>query len=233
MTLRMPHRAYRGRIAYLHDAKGLRGHEDLHVTVQPDGSRSVRAACEMYDIELLRDVTYTVDGAWRPVDSYVRLVSHGRFVGAAWFRFDDEGAECEGWTAGDGRFSQRVDLGRRPTVFVPHPICTDGWQASAYDFSRGPGVQRLDACTNSSPRADGGSGPMIGTGWKRLEYVGDETVTVPAGTFQARHMRILHEAESWPPLEFWVAGEDFLFLRMRWDLLATTYELVELAGETR
>ena len=38
---------------------------------------------------------------------------------------------------------------------------------------------------------------------------------------------------AWPPLEFWVAGSDFLLLRLRWDLLETTYDLVALDGNAR
>ena len=38
---------------------------------------------------------------------------------------------------------------------------------------------------------------------------------------------------AWPPLEFWVAGEDCQLLRLRWDLLETTYELVAVDGDCR
>jgi hypothetical protein len=230
------HRTYRGRIAYTHDGHGETGREWFTVTVMPDGERTVRATCEMDDEALLRDVTYTVDGRWRPQDAYVRLVQHGAHTGSAWFRFDERGAECEAWTRADGRVRQRVDLPRWPTMFAPHPLVTDGWQAAAYRYSAGPGTQRLEHCTNSSPRPDGASGPMLGVVWKDLEYVGDERVTVAAGTFDARHLRIhprAHGMAAWPPLEFWVAGGDFLLLRMRWNLLQSTYELVHLDGDAR
>lgn len=229
----LPHRTLRGRIVYRHDRHGETGRERFAVTVHGDGARTLRAECEMDDEQLLRDVTYSVDPAWRPLDAFVRLVRHDRFVGSAWFRFDDAGAECEAWTAAEGRLRQRVDLPRRPTVFAPHPLVADGWQASAYDFARGPGLQRLEHCTNSSPRPDGGSGPAIGVVFKDLEYLGDERVTVAAGSFIARHMKIHPRAPGmahWPPLEFWVTGEDHLLLRMRWDLLESSYELVEIEG---
>jgi hypothetical protein len=232
----MRHRTLRGRIDYLHDQQGERGREWFTITAHADGARTLRAQCEMDDEDLLRDVTYSVDARWRPLDAFVRLVRQDQFVGSAWFRFHDRGAECEAFTVADGRTSQRVELERRPTLFAAHPLVGDGWQAAAYDFSRGPGRQRLELCTNSSSRPDGGSGPSLGVVHKDLEFVGEETVTVPAGRFRARRMRIhplMPAMAHWPPLEFWVAGEDNLLVRMRWDLLESSYDLVELEGELR
>lgn len=228
-------RVYRGRIAYLRDGRGELGREWFTVSVNAE-QRTVRAYCEMDDIALTRDVTYTVDGAWRPLDAFVRLTKAERFVGASAFWFDEQGVDCEGFTASDGRFSQRVNLPRRSTLFAPHPLVTDGWQAAAFDYSRGVGRQRLEWCTNSSPEPDGGTGPNVGVVYKDLEYCGDERVTVAAGTFLARRMKIhplMNEMANWPPLEFWVAGTDFLMVKMRWDLLKSTYELVKLRGETQ
>jgi len=69
----MNHRSYRGRVDYIHDDIGERGREWFSVTVQPDGMRTLRSQCEMDDTRILRDVIYTVDGQWRPIDSYVRI----------------------------------------------------------------------------------------------------------------------------------------------------------------
>lgn len=229
-------RNYHGLIRYIHDRDGERGHEWFHVSVQPDGARTLQAHCEMDDEELLRDVSYSLDQQWRPHDAYVRLVRHGQFQGSASFRFDDRGVQCDAFTRTQGSVRQRRDLGCRPLVFAPHPLQSDGWQASAYDFRRGPGRQRLDPCANSSSQPDGGSGPLIGIVHKDLEYVGDETLVVAGRTWQARHMRIhplMASMSHWTPLEFWVAGEDFQFLRMRWDLLHSTYELSEISGNCR
>ena len=233
---KMPGRNYRGHIRYLHDRHGERGREWFSVSVERDGSRLLRAQCEMDDEQLQRDVSYAVDGAWQPSEAYVRLVQQGVLTGSAWFLFDALGVSCEALTAAEGRVSQRRNLGCRPRVFAPHPLQSDGWQAAAFDFSRGPSRQRLDPCANSSARHDGASGPLIGIVHKDLEYVGDERITVAAGSFTARHMRIhplMPSMAHWTPLEFWVTGEDFQILRMRWDLLESTYELAEISGDWR
>ena len=43
----MNHATYRGKIVYRTDGKGEEGREFFSVTVQPDGSRTLRALCEM------------------------------------------------------------------------------------------------------------------------------------------------------------------------------------------
>ena len=81
---------------------------------------------------------------------------------------------------------------------------------------------------------DGGSEPMVGVVYKDLEYVGDEDTEVAAGRFHVRHVRIhpvMGAMASWPPLDLWVAGEDFLLTRLRWDLLSTTCELTQVDGD--
>ena len=69
----MRHRTFRGKLSYRHDTKGETGREWFNVNVQPDGSRTHRAHCEMDDDGVLRDVVTTMDARWYPKDAYVRL----------------------------------------------------------------------------------------------------------------------------------------------------------------
>lgn len=230
--MQMARRTYSGRIVYLHDTHGETGREDFSVSVYASG-RTVRATCELDDEDLLRDVTYSVDAAWLPVDAYVRLCVHDRARGVAWYRFRDDGVECEQWRPDTGRSRQFVSMPVRARLFAPHPLVVDGWQGRAFDFASGPGRQRLTDCANSSSTPDGSTGPLACVVYKDLEYLGRESVSTPAGTFECRHMKIhpvMAEMAAWPPLEFWVAGADWLLVRMRWDLLESTYELIELDG---
>ena len=92
----MNHRSYRGKMLYLTDGLGEMGREWFHVTVQPDGSRTLRATCEMDDDRLLRDVVMTVSKNWYPVDAFVRLSIVEKLVGSSWFNFTDGTAGCFG-----------------------------------------------------------------------------------------------------------------------------------------
>lgn len=227
-------RRYAGRVSYRHDTRGETGREWFSVTVGANGERTLRAECQMDDERLQRDVVYTVDADWRPLDAYVRLAVDGRQTGSAMFRFDANGATCSGVNAADGAFRQRVDLPRHPTLFAPHPVVSDAWQAAAWPVGRPPGRIRLEHCTNSSSRPDGGSGPRLEVVYKDLEYVGQGRCETPVGGFTAEHFRIhpvMGAMAAWPPLELWVTPRDRLLLRLRWELLQSTYELVELDGD--
>jgi hypothetical protein len=52
----MKHRSYKGKLLYLTDGQGEMGRETFHVTIQPDGTRTMRATCEMDDDRLISDV---------------------------------------------------------------------------------------------------------------------------------------------------------------------------------
>ncbi len=225
----MKHRTIRGRIDYIRDHAGTSGREWFTVTVQPNGDRTLRSQCEMDDVDLLRDVVQTVDGEWRPVDSFVRLTQRGAFMGAGWFHFTDQAVECEAYTVAEGRASQVIETGERVRIFASHPLMTDGWQCAAFDHGSSEATQKIAPWANSSPRPDGGSGPLAAVGHKIIDYVGEETVSVPAGTFDCRHYRLHTSNPDAPPLETWVTGDDRQFVRMHWDLLESEYVLAEFS----
>lgn len=229
----MNQRTLRGKIIYIGDSLGERGREWFTVTVQPDGSRTLRSRCEIDDAEInhtrvLRDVIYTLDGKWRPQDAFVRLNVDGDFMGSAWFRFTETLVECEGFTANEGRFSQRLPVSSWPRSFGPHPVVCDIWHLGGWDWGSGETTQSWQAIM-SSPLPNGASGPMIGDSRFSAEYLGEERITVPAGTFDCHHFAfpLSHEPE-YSPEHVWYTGDDMTFVKIRWDYSKTSYELVEL-----
>ncbi len=226
----MKHRTYGGKLLYLTDGTGEMGREWFTVTVYGDGSRTLRARCEMDDDQLLRDVTNTVGPDWRPRDAFVRLTFEDEFVGSGWYRFGEHLAECEAWTAVEGRVSYRRDLEQRPPSLGAHPVCCDTWHtAAAWHQDPSPGVTRLERIAMTSFLPNGGSGPELVFTDLDVEYRGEEEITGPAGTFATRHFASFRAgaAKDRPPVEVWAFSDDFVPARLRWDLLGQTYELVE------
>ena len=66
-------------------------------------------------------------------------------------------------------------------------------------------------------------------GFLSRKYIGDERIDVAAGSFETGHFQFL--VADKPPIEIWATGSDFIPVRMRWDLLKQSYELVELEGD--
>jgi hypothetical protein len=154
-------------------------------------------------------------------------------MGSGWFRFHPEYAECEANTKLEGRVSQRMDLQRRLLTFQNHAIACDAWHLRLYDRSKGPGVQGIQQILLSSPDHRGATGPMLFSIGIGVEYVGEETCAVGAGTFDAYHFRFVASPglpQEHPPYDVWCTADgDFLFLKGAvGGYMQTYYELVEL-----
>ena len=241
-----PHRTIKGHIHYTSDKPGRqgqeRGREHYTITVHGDGRRTLRAHCEIDDApNVLRDVVLTLDRQWRTRDAFVRLSVGDQTVGSSWFLFSDDHAECVGWTQERGRISERVDYDRQPAIFGTHPIQGDAWHLHSVDRSQGPRVQVYDRFLMSSLDHRGATGPSLvwhDAGMK-VEYVGEERVTVGAGSFDAWHFCYgerdsgrmgSNETGEHPPYEVWVtADDDFILLKAQVSgYMMTRYELVNL-----
>jgi hypothetical protein len=233
----MTHRTLIGRIQYLSekpDRRGKeRGREIFTMTGHGDGSRTLTAHCEIDDPPaVVRDVSMTVDRSWYSQDSFVRLTVGGKFMGSGWFRFAERMAECQTFTAGEGRLNQRIACDSRVRAFGNHAISSDGWLMNAYDLSRGKGQVRIERAMVSSPDHRGATGPLIFQLSFGIGYLGLERLTVGAGTFDAHHFQVLAPEipEEHPPYDVWTTSDgDFIFLKGRvTGYMQTYYELVSL-----
>jgi hypothetical protein len=223
-------RSYRGTVRYMTGARE-NGRETFSVTVQPDGLRTMRVQCEMDDDRLLRDVTITVDATWRPVTAFVQLTIAERLVGATWYRFSAEAAIAEGFTAGEGRISQRFALTRPADAFVAHPIHGDAWNLARLRAAGGRAVGTPDFASSLLP--NGGSGPTLvpfPKDYLAFAMVGGETVKTPAGSFAAEHFTMTVVPKK-KVMDVWAFGEDCIPVRMATE--GRTYELVDLSGDPR
>lgn len=237
--LQRDHRMVRGTIRYTSKKPDRmdqeRGREYFTINVHSDGKRTCIAHCEIDDRpSVMRDITYSLDEDWYPMDCFVRIAVNDRFMGSGWFRFGPDYAECETYTALDGRVTQRMDTNGRLMTFQNHAIVCDAWHMRLFDRSKaGQGVQSIDEMLLSSPDHRGATGPMLFRIGFGVEYVGEENIDVEAGNFDALHFRFVSSPglpEAHPPYDIWCTNDgDFMFLRG--DIggyMQTFYELVEL-----
>jgi hypothetical protein len=223
----MQHRTIRFKVLYLGE-QGEWGREWCTITVHGNGDRTIRALCEIDDKEILRDATYTVDRDFAPKDCFVRLTIKDRFVGSTWFRFDGAHGEAEGYTAAEGRSSQRVGFPSPPVSMVVHPVSVDLWHWARIELDESRGMQLCAPLATCSFSPYGDTGPILGPYTMRAKFLGRERVKVRAGTFDCLRATYL-KADGTPSLETWCTDDgDRLIVKMDWRPFASQFELVEL-----
>lgn len=230
----MDHRAIRGRLDYVTDDVGVTGKEWFTISVHSDGARTLRSLTAMDDDKVLRDVTYSVDAQWRPLDCFIRLTINDRFQGSGWFRFSSDVVECESFTVDGGRISQRWPVEGRIPLFVNHSVASDCWVNALIDKSKKGETQTFYPRLASSALGNGGSGPMLGNtttvtpepGKLSLDYIAEEEIEVPAGSFLCD--RVSLNRGKIPRFETWSHGPDHIPVQARYDYRKKFYVLASL-----
>ena len=233
------HRTLRGTIVYTSKKPERldqpRGIEHFTFTKHGDGKTTLRAHCviEEPDPMVMRDIIYSLDADNRPMDCHVRLTVGDQFMGSGWFRFGPDFIECESYGPTIGRVSQRVELTRPIDGFGTHPIVADGYLLGTMTWT--PGQRRTIHVKLPSPDHRGATPPLIAEVNIDAIYLGDETVTVKAGTFAARHFQFVDDGGSGmtgqhPPYDVWITDDaDAIFLKGGvGGYMQTWYELVSL-----
>lgn len=235
----MVHKTITGKILYTSKKPGRegqeRGREYFTWTKHTDGSRTMRALCEIDEPAptVLRDITYSLDANDMPTDCFVRLMIGDKFMGAGLFRITPEFVECESFGPLIGRVSQKMPVGGDFDGFGTHPIAGDAYITKKIDKTKGAHDRKFRTFL-PSPDHRGATPPLIAETNIYLGYVGDETVTVAAGTFEASHYRFTDPhgdmAGGHPDYDVWVtADDDAIFLKGGvGGYMQTWYELVEL-----
>ena len=236
--LQRDHRSVRGTIRYTSnkpDRVGQeRGREYFMINVHADGKRTCIAHCEIDDRpSVMRDIAYSLDQDWYPTDCFVRLAVNDQFTGSGWFRFGPDFAECETWTAIEGRVTQTMPTNGRLRSFQNHAIQCDAWHLRLYDRHHRRGVQTIEEMLLSSPDHRGATGPLLFRAGLCIDFVGEEKLEVGAGKFDALHFKFVSAPGlpiEHPPYDIWcTADDDYIFLKgVIGGYMQTYYELVEL-----
>ncbi len=223
----MNYRTLAGRIDYVTDDVGVRGAENFYITIHEDGSRVLRACCEMHDEVLVRDVLLALDANFAPLRANVHLMVGGRFHGVGDYQFESGAVHFQGQRSGEAVVTKTVALDSPAPSFGSHSVQNDAWAYGAFDRHRDGAAECVIAgIPITSKLPNGGDGPTVILAEHRHRYVGEEQITVPAGQFQCRHYQFLFD--DWPAIDYWVHGPDYLMVKCRWDLLRQSYILTEL-----
>jgi hypothetical protein len=241
----MQHRTVSGTICYTSKKPEMmdqeRGREWFSFTHHGDGSIIFRARCEIEEPAptVLRDIIYHLDGQGVPQNLHVHLTVGDQFMGSGWINHvaHEQGGtlNCESMGPDIGRLSQSLSYQGAIDGFGTHPIAGDGFTTRCMDVSKGPHRRQIRVFL-PSPDHRGATPPMLAEVHIGLEYVGDEEVTVQAGTFACHHFRFVDDegpgmgGVPHPHYDMWVtADDDHIFVKGGvGGYMQTYYELTSL-----
>lgn len=194
-----------------------RGQERFQLLVHPDGTRTMMMWHDLTAKGAQFTVVLTVDAGFQPREAYVKYWNDGRYKGSTFFRREGDIMTGEADGAA-GRRSQRVTLPARFSMGT-HPVAGDGWHTANADSTRS-GVQEvallsLEAGSDVTKPILGQIVPL------KVERLGEESVTVPAGTFATTHYRLAGIND------IWVTGPDLLVVKSEIPARGLRYSLVE------
>lgn len=224
--MRQPLPVATGRVSYRARSDGTEwGFEEWRITRDASGGRMMAAHCEMRfpgaeagaggAEDVVRDSVLSVLADFHPRDAFVRIMRAGRLTGTGWFLFTDETAICEAWNEEDGRVSQTMEIARPLRGFGIHAVQGDGWLGATFPYDKGPGhIHFFGRNLLHSLHHFGATGPSLVTSGSGLEYVGEETVEVPAGTFDCHRIRFVGLTNDHPAYDMWLTRDgDYLYVK--------------------
>ncbi|MBU3672370.1 MAG: hypothetical protein FGM43_07440 [Sinobacteraceae bacterium] len=200
----------------------VQGSERFMLTRHPDGSRSLQMRADLRSRGSLFDVYLHVDAGFRPVTAFANYWTGGVLKGAGYFQIEGDALRAMSRGPASGSQTRATAVPARFSIGA-HPVSGDGWHTAHYDMAA-RGVQTLNLYS-----VDAGADltkPVLGTLLPlSVEYLGDERVTVPAGTFDAQRFRLAGLND------LWVYGPDRLVVKSELPRRGIRYVLVALARE--
>lgn len=188
---------------YEEDGETLRGEEYFRMIAHGDGSRTMMITKNMFSNDRQHNITMRVDPMFRPIEAYASYWYPDGFKGSVRVTVDRDQLHATSWGP-VGRTEHEV-LVPEALAIVSHGEGLNAWSASVQDpKDTQPGVSARELARTSyfiSPVKDG-DGPVLGKLTPAtLTRVGEETITVPAGTFETIHY-------STGALEIWAMKGD-------------------------
>lgn len=171
-----------------------RGGERFELAVHVDGSRTVSISSDLTSRNAWFTVVLRSAADFRPLEAYADYWNGGVHKGSGLFRVEGERvfAESRGKTSGVQRSETVV-----PARFSigAHPVSADGWHTASHDATK-PGKQQISLYSVEAG-ADPAK-PVLGTLVSLdIEFLGEETIEVPAGRFETRRYRLAGMNDLW------------------------------------
>lgn len=176
---------------YEEDGTTLRGQEFFRMIAHPDGHRTMVVSKNMFSNDRQHNIVMRVDETFRPVDVFANYNYPVGYKGSVRVTVDGDLLQASSFGP-IGRTDHEVRVPQALAV-ITHAEGLNAWNSSVMDpddesAHSGP-VTMARTSYFISPVRDG-DGPVLGNIRRaELTRVGEETITVPAGTFDTIHYR--------------------------------------------
>ena len=194
------------------------GQERWTITVHSDGTRILRSFLDQSIKGTQINLVLRVQDDFRPIDAFASVYSRGKFLGSGFYVVEGDILNVS-VNAPGGYFTDKVNLPERYSLLL-HPIAADGWHYAYYDKTIG-GPQMTSLCTLGAA----GRSVHCAVFPIRLEFLGHETITVPAGTFETEHYAFGQVTEVW------IAGRDKIMIQHEYKVRGSRHQLAAIDGE--
>ena len=186
------------------DSDLIRGRETWTLSVHPDGTRTLQAFVDNQAAGHQTSAILRVDESLRPLDAFADFWRDGEYGGAGRYRVDGDTLHAS-ISGPRGLATHTIAVPARFSVRL-HPVIMEGWQVWPYERSReGPQIHPMyNVVTIGKPTV-----PGIGILREHeIDYLGSESITVPAGTYQTDHYTFNDGR-----YHIWLWGEDSILIR--------------------
>ncbi|MEQ8509048.1 MAG: hypothetical protein RIB43_08595 [Rhodospirillaceae bacterium] len=196
-----------------------RGWERFHMNVYTDGSR----AMNMWHDLSARDAQFTVilrvNDAFRPQEAFLSYWVANGFKGSTLIRVEDATLSASA-NGPAGLHNQTLTV---PATFSigTHPVSADGWHLASDSGENG--AEQTSKIYSLEASADLTKPPLGTLRDLTFKRIGEETLTVPAGTFETIHYDLSGS-------QVWVTKQDRLMVRMINERFDRDYVLTEFAS---
>ena len=205
------------------DGVTMRGREHFRMIVHGDGSRSMMIVKNMFGNDRQNTIVMRVDRNYRPEEVFASYRYPEGFKGSVWITLAGDRLHATSSGPG-GRTEHEVTVPREISV-VTHAEGLNGWNSSVADPSDTTqgGPTTMTRTTYFISPIPGADGPVLGSLRRAtLTRVGEETITVPAGTFETIHY-------STGDLNVWAMKGDRILVRQTFK--GEDYVLTEYHGQ--
>jgi hypothetical protein len=200
--------------------QAIRGTETWTLLVHPDGSRTLNTTILNRERASTSTIIHRVDPDFHPLDTFVERWVGNVFLGVGLFSV--RGRKLTGLSRGTAGEASHEMIVPDNVTLISHAVAADGWQVLPQDMAV---TKKAEMTAYSIQFKAEATIPFLGSVLVApVEWIGHETIRVPAGQFDTTHIRVSDR------FDIWLFGPDRTLARMVEADADREYLLIEYQG---